>query len=509
MAGSIIENLSGRKLSILISLLMICQLLCFLIGGLIGPAPTSVMTALRRICLDKNYDENKWYYTRGKGSCHIINSINTPEITNQHDISGNNLVFVFQIPLPKDNIELDFSRWQQNMIAMLVVDIPINDDHSDVTDAILTIDARLGYKNKNETKWKELAKSVEDRRLSCEPPENKNSESVYKCNPIPLYELGSIHHDYYLLNLRFPNYIKGYEKEVNRLDIDVNEVHMINGGFTKVWVSLKTVFFPCIIAIMFWFWNRISQLSRPAALLEYMLMCLGGALTFLNVPLEYLSLFVDCPWMTLVGDIRQGLFYAALLSFWLIFAGEHLMDDTERNRIQVYWRHLSAVLTGCLCLFIFDMCERGVQLKNPFYSIWATEIGTNLALAFIIIAGICAGLYFCFLSFMVYKVFLNISSKRKSLPAMASSRRLKYEGIIYRFKVLMLATLLCAAVTVIAFIMGQIIKAALEKKLNLADLFRNRQNYRLFLLMPKNLRLIEGRDLAFLYRLVKVYLSKF
>lgn len=53
------------------------------------------------------------------------------------------------------------------------------------------------------------------------------------------------------------------------------------------------------------------------------------------------------------------------------------------------------------------MCERGVQLKNPFYSIWATEIGTNLALAFIIIAGICAGLYFCFLSFMVYKVIFN------------------------------------------------------------------------------------------------------
>ena len=55
-----------------------------------------------------------------------------------------------------------------------------------------------------------------------------------------------------------------------------------NGGFTKVWVSLKTVFFPTIVAIMVWFWRRISLLTRPPALLEYMLMVLGAALTFLN-----------------------------------------------------------------------------------------------------------------------------------------------------------------------------------------------------------------------------------
>lgn len=55
-----------------------------------------------------------------------------------------------------------------------------------------------------------------------------------------------------------------------------------NGGFTKVWVSLKTIFFPIIVAIMVWFWRRISQLSRPPALLEYMLMVLGAALTLLN-----------------------------------------------------------------------------------------------------------------------------------------------------------------------------------------------------------------------------------
>lgn len=111
---------------------------------------------------------------------------------------------------------------------------------------------------------------------------------------------------------------------------------------------------------------------------------------------------------------------------------------------------------GSFCLFIFDMCERGVQLTNPFYSIWASDVGTELAMAFIIVAGICACLYFLFLCFMVFQVFRNISGKRTSLPAMSKARRLHYEGLIFRFKFLMLVTLFCAAMTVIFFIISQV-----------------------------------------------------
>lgn len=123
-----------------------------------------------------------------------------------------------------------------------------------------------------------------------------------------------------------------------------------NGGFTKVWVSLKTIYFPIVICVLAWYWRRVHMLSRSPALLEYLLLALGIALTFLNstfhilyfcnghvnyscliiilyclVPLEYLTLAYDMPFMLLLGDIRQGVFYAILLSFWLVFAGEHLM----------------------------------------------------------------------------------------------------------------------------------------------------------------------------------------
>lgn len=66
------------------------------------------------------------------------------------------------------------------------------------------------------------------------------------------------------------------------------------------------------------------------------------------------------------------------------------------------------------------------------------------------------GLYFIFLSYMIWKVFCNISARRSALPSMSNARRLHYEGSIYRFKFLMIATLLCAALTVIGFILGQV-----------------------------------------------------
>jgi hypothetical protein len=67
------------------------------------------------------------------------------------------------------------------------------------------LDARLGYRNKGdaETDWKEYAKSFEARNLNCDIDEDKKIEGYhYNCSILPLFDLGSLHHDYYLLNIR-------------------------------------------------------------------------------------------------------------------------------------------------------------------------------------------------------------------------------------------------------------------------------------------------------------------
>ncbi|XP_035229204.1 protein wntless-like [Stegodyphus dumicola] len=132
MAGTILENLSGRKLAYLVTSLLICQVICFLIGGLIAPAPSNVDSILATKCLmDRplGIDEfdDIWHIPRGNGksiNCKVIDSdLDSPKILNDPNITPNHLVFAFQAPLPKDGMILDYSRWMATLNAVLQLDI--------------------------------------------------------------------------------------------------------------------------------------------------------------------------------------------------------------------------------------------------------------------------------------------------------------------------------------------------------------------------------------------------
>jgi len=78
-------------------------------------------------------------------------------------------------------------------------------------------------------------------------------------------------------------------------------------------------------------------------------------MTFINIPVEWFSIGFDWTWMLLFGDIRQGIFYAMLLSFWIIFCGEHMMVGTTEQRVvsmpphsnaRIPWWALQRVLWG-------------------------------------------------------------------------------------------------------------------------------------------------------------------
>ncbi|XP_042890063.1 protein wntless-like [Penaeus japonicus] len=139
------------------------------------------MSMLGTKCIDKNYKNTQWYWSRGKQPCKSISDFESI-IVQEQKISANDVIFSFQIPIPKDGFDLDYSRWQQNLIAMLHLDILYDDEDEVAPNAVMTLDARLGYSNRGdpEGKWTEYASSVEQRQLDCSI-ELKKTGYMYNC----------------------------------------------------------------------------------------------------------------------------------------------------------------------------------------------------------------------------------------------------------------------------------------------------------------------------------------
>ncbi|KHJ47263.1 hypothetical protein D918_02123 [Trichuris suis] len=486
-AGSVVENLSNKKMMVLFVCLALLQIAFFLIGGLFAPSPSAWMNFLMRICVDRSLGQDgRWFYVRpnNEGCQEELEDLGRPEVPHSL-ITGDprELVFVAQMPNPRDDVQLEYSRWFQSLLGLLLIETEYseNPQWKMGKNPELRLEVRMGYRNRDDPPdaWHELISTTISRMLRCSiDQENRRSGFHFQCEPIELFELGSCDYPFYLLNIRIPgsNGTANFNREIGRLtELNIIEIHQ-NGGFTKVWLSMKTILFPIMLAAVLWYRQRLVSLRRPSLLLEKCLFCLGAVMLLIDLPVEWLSLWFRMPFMLLFSDLRQGLFYAVLLSFWLIFAGEHLIDESTKNNLYAYWKNLSAVFCGCLCLFIFDACERGVHLTNPFYSIWSTNVGTNLAVItkilyqlyinlllpfffkylFIILAVISAAVYFVFLCFLLLRVMATIKQTKSSLNVMKRGRRVCFEAIIYRFKFLMVFTFICAGLTVSAFIMTQI-----------------------------------------------------
>nr|ACJ64863.1 Evi/Wls [Schmidtea mediterranea] len=475
MPGVVLETLSWKKLGIFIGIIFTCQFICFLIGGFIAPHPNGHTDVLTEKCIDRNplSNPNKWFYNRLDGDEVTCKEKLPDEIQddfiNPFNLSAIQIVFAAQFPLPRNGVSLNMSRWFQQLIGILNLDIKY--------EFMLTLDVRLGRRNKGDKEWTEIARSMEHRPLRCVLDEQatiklNKGEIIdgyyYDCELLPLFSLGSCFYDEYLVNIRIP-YDRKHKinTELGKLqDLWVTEIHQ-NGGFTMVvWFALKTTMFPLTLTALVFFWYRISLLDRNPNLLEQTIISLGVMMSILNFPIEWLSLYVlfryNLSFWLVLSDIRQGGFYAMLLCFWVIFTGEHIIEDnvasqkSAKERLYFYWPQLIPVGAASCFLFIFELAERGVQLNNPFYSVWSNKTTAYIAIAFVAISVTCAPLYFIFLFYKIVRAIKQMLSKRSILSSLPEVRRKFYSGVIFRFTLFIIYTLLCATLTVIFFIVSQI-----------------------------------------------------
>ena len=87
-----------------------------------APAPYSTIVSTPILCVDKTVGERRPHIPRGKGMCEYVNDLNSNQIQ-EEEISANQIVFSQWLPLPKDDIQLQMSRWFQTMHT--VIDIKV------------------------------------------------------------------------------------------------------------------------------------------------------------------------------------------------------------------------------------------------------------------------------------------------------------------------------------------------------------------------------------------------
>ena len=100
-----------------------------------------------------------------------------------------------------------------------------------------------------------------------------------------------------------------------------------------MWLGLQTCVFLLQLATIWWFLQRLLVLSREKTLIEKALVVTAIGMECANFPIQWIAFYINAPWMLLASDVRTGLCYLLLFSFWVIFISEHLLDRNDRNQL--------------------------------------------------------------------------------------------------------------------------------------------------------------------------------
>ena len=142
MSWAIIENLSSRKLVMLGTVMLAYHVLCFLVGAIWAPAPYNSDQFLATKCHDPKGEDlsgARWFQPRGKNRCHNIDRIDE-DVALQS--KAENVVYAVQMPLPRMSIQLDYSRWQQNLLGVLAADIEYQKEYDLEEEVVVILEAK-------------------------------------------------------------------------------------------------------------------------------------------------------------------------------------------------------------------------------------------------------------------------------------------------------------------------------------------------------------------------------
>ncbi|GFR00831.1 protein wntless homolog A [Trichonephila clavata] len=172
-----------------------------------------------------------------------------------------------------------------------------------------------------------------------------------------------------------------------------------------------------------------------------------------QIPMECIRLFKEIPFMPLFEFVRKRFFFAALVVFWSVFCGLFFKNEPEWNHISSYIPSFSP-LFFLLAVFLLDLFEKGVQVKNPFFSTWNLAVGIRHWPVFNIISGVLATVYGFFLVGRLCIIFKNSVLARKFYMNTRGARL--YKGSVHAFRFVMYLVCTSIFMTLLAYHINQV-----------------------------------------------------
>jgi hypothetical protein len=309
----------------------------------------------------------------------------------------------------------------------------------------------LGYRDNHRGPWQRMAQGNITRTLRCHMTEWRYLE----CEHMQLFELGSVYHPQYLVNVAFPylplSSLPQYRglAPLNKLALYV--VHQTM-AFTDLWFTLKCVLFPVSLVTLCWLLWRLAGNSSMLNLTHKSLVFMCASLTAYNAPIEMLTLYLNIPWMLVIDDFRQGLLISSLFFFWIVFVGEHTAGDRESGlrggTLGSYWKQLVTISTSSIFMFVYEFCERGIQTVFPFYSLWSTSFGETVAYLFVGVATLSGVVYLVMFVVMVARAYRHLRDRQTNISHLSPQAQKTAQAVFSQWKCFLLLTATVAVTSI-------------------------------------------------------------
>jgi hypothetical protein len=454
---------NGCGLWFFLFVLGVAAVALFALLGALGPAHTTTSEYSLSMCLGRDVVSRSSGELLDHSSCLKYGKVDNEYGFQDHfDHTVKDMVMMVEIPYR--TTEFVFSRWFQYMLVDLDMQFKSDKFVNAIHDAqipVFVFDVAIGYRNSLKGPWNMLANGTVIRHLKCPVQEPKGFRD---CAMIPLFELGSVHHLRYLVNLRLrfvplADHVHEYRGISQLGDMSIVEIHQ-NLHFTQIWLAMKSVLFLFTTTALVVFLYKTRHKAR--SLIDVTLIGLGCAVAWLGFPIEYLSLYVNCPWMIVYNDIRSGVVILAMAVYWIVFIGEHTEVSPNGRTFGRYWKQIAAITLSCTTLFVYEFCQRGIQVVYPFFSMWESPKTAMVANTFLWVAIGFAALYGLMLLFAVVHVWWSVARKEKVVETLSETAKAEYRKSMSRFKFLLFLLVVTSVLTIATYMPTELHEYGLE-----------------------------------------------